>query len=321
MSTLPSPTAEALQTAPLDGLFASAELASETLERPPLRKTDTADSGYSSGKRSTSPKLHPFDQIDSRIATFDFPNDIPYGDLGPPGWAFNASQATLNHAQRNAVDPRSSAVDELTGKLGGWSNTGSGDIPWWSGDTINRPSAASLISAAKALEDQAQSLRDLASQHNAGILDQNRRSTIALPVTQDPAYPAIDVPSNTVGPLDDMALLFATRSLSASGLQRQPDFSWYFPHTDNYASFSNHQLPALQSQAPHLENATHVGYTNTNWNLAPRSSNQASGGDFLVTAQEQLVEQRRPFRRTQGNNSSRSAMMEQPDCSYTWPER
>lgn len=325
-STLSSPRVEDSQSASLDSLSTPGESAVESRERPTLRKSDTVDSGYSSGEpsgshTSTPPKPQYFDQIDSRIATYDFPNDLACGDLGPSDWSFYQPQNAFDGVQRNAMDHPNPGITESSSKYGGWADPGHGDISWWSSSAVNRPSAASLITAAKVLEDQAQSLRNLALQHNAGDMDQNRRQTIALPVSQDSVFATVDATTNSVGPVDDMALLFAGRNPATSGLQRGSDFSWYGGHTDNYSSFNSHQLSAFQSQAPHPGSATNAGFTNASWNLVSRRTPPTNGGTFIEAAPEQLITKRTTLESVHGGNYTRSAIMDQPDCSYTWPER
>lgn len=252
------------------------------------------------------------------MATYEFPNELTGGELVPQDWGFCTPQRMSNNVQRNSPAHPSPSTAQFPAKLRDWNDADNADLSWWSANAVSRPSPASLISAAKLLEDQAQSLRNLASQHHAGMMDPNRRQTIALPVSPDPGYPTIDLQSNGVGPVDDMALLFATRTPPASGLQRNFDLGWCNAPADNYNPFGNHQLSALQSQASQLDSTRAAEFGHIEWNLTSKKDHPANEPHLPGTTQEQLVSERNRFGSAHG---TRSTNMEQPDCTFSWPTR
>ena len=194
-----------------------------------LRKLDTVrrrDSGYASGRRTSRedsasgkrPQLDVLLSINSTLATRESLTELSPTITGLRDWSFVQRQGNAHSS------PTEAAESDKTQVASAAASTKSVEWPdprdrstWWSDHADGDQAATSLISAARALEEQAQSLRRLASRTDPTVADDARRQTIAFPSQSaaDVSIECAELDQQTA--FDDLALLLADRT-PGSGL-------------------------------------------------------------------------------------------------------
>ena len=242
----------------LDIDFSSTCKATNSSTRPTanlqrLGTISSNDSGYSSGIQSGQDCLgSPMTHLDTTFflgsgkrkesgSNYDNSTEISPATTKPPDWSFMTQHEHTNYCRTEKAESDTPRTTQVASPLPaasidsmGW--TDPRDRSSWRQDCEQSgPAAADLIYAARALEEQAQSLRRLASQHDVETVDNIRRHTIPFPQSSTseglPQYPP-----QAPGAYDDLSLLLADHPSGNDATSTKDDFvsCW-----DMYTNVSN----------------------------------------------------------------------------------
>ncbi|KAF2484146.1 hypothetical protein BDY17DRAFT_295097 [Neohortaea acidophila] len=171
------------------------------------------DSGYASGKQSSPGNSSPA-LAATHMRTFSQSGPTSFNEPHAPN---HVRMRTLDWAgpARSRLQSYIGELSPVTQPLASISLNGSTDwseardrMDWWSSDSNNEDNSNKLLSAARMLEAQAQSLRQLASEQNGDAEGDTRRRTVVLPLTSEDRNVAQDTfQYYSQSAFDDLALL------------------------------------------------------------------------------------------------------------------
>ena len=263
----------------------------EHLQRPTahllkLGTQDSEDSGYASGlqsahESSTTLQLETKLSMNYRFAP-SYGSGCDYStDMSPTAIDPNSNlPGTRESPNTLAIDSGVSSALQ-TAATSGYPNVAAwpdrrGRFTTCANDSSAGQATTRLLSAAQTLEQQAQSLRKLASHPCQESADDTRRQTIALPIYNESPAALYDSNQLPFGSFDDLSLIFGERT-SGSGLTPLPvDFNSLWdvnPSLSSSLGFSSGPISNPQSGAmpDDMERAS------GEWSDLPNLYNVASG--------------------------------------------
>lgn len=259
----------------------SSQRPTETLQK--LNNGSSHDSGYSSGMQSGQdtaasrlPRLETSFSFDSFFAECSSANYNSSTEISPSttesqDWSFLRRQGSAGYCETEAAG---SDVSQSTHVGSAAASTTSVDwMPpqrersrWWRDSRASDQAAPDLLTAAAALEEQAQSLRRLASQQGTDATDDTRRQTITFPLHSRSASPPLCSPQPVSGGFDDLSLLLADHT-SGSGITPLPaEFASWWDANPKLSTPFGFQQPATSAQQPEqFSMMSSMDPTDTGW--------------------------------------------------------
>ena len=293
-----------------------------------LNAVSSDDSGYGSGMRSgqddlipgQSPRLDIIQSINSTLANCDSSTEISPSTCGPHDWSFVRGHVSAGYCGTEATESDVSHTPRMTSAE--WSDPRDRNT-WWRDEQTDRPPATNLISAARVLEEQAQSLRRLASRRDADVTDGSRRQTIIFPLQPENGGSTNSIPHLPPGMFDDMAMSLADRGPGSAIMPMPSDFgSWWDIDPDLPTTLDFQQSCADIEPVPEFSALEGADYPDADWHyamgqsVAPTAATSSRG-----TAQEsQFFSASTPGSRpsTRGQRYSPANPSAQ---LYSWAER
>lgn len=245
-----------------------------------LNTVNSDDSGYSSGRQSrlsdvrTPRRSQPSPLLPiNHLADYDNSAETSPLTMEPQDWSFVMRSHPTSYCSTEAAE---SDISHSTHVASATPSAKSVEWPepedrasWWRDNNSHGQAATNLISAAQVLEEQAQSLRRLASRQDSEVMEDTRRQTIVFPLHPTSSNTS-NCPSETQpGAFDDMALLLSERTSGSGITPRACDFaSWWDVNPDLTASMGLHQHPSV-SLSPGFAAPSAVETADTGWPFHP----------------------------------------------------
>lgn len=294
------------------------------LQRPTLKNLNffRSDSGYSSGKQSSphdskAEDRARFEAVGSTLPSYESSSNVSPTNARSCDWNLAIGKDGYNYtapdiSNRGDLIPATASAESV-----GWLDPATQSTAWWSDDTSVTASATNLISTARLLEEQAQSLRRLASGQNTVVGNDNRRQTVTLPLP----HRFNDTSPYPPDTFDDLALLLTSRTPDSRLMPLAPEVtSWMTVDSDYPTTLDFQHTGGSAAQQPRLTSVQVPEHVTSGWHH-PMNQNIASSSSMSTQSHPRHLEpDRLPRDYAQAEESAPSAFTDNYCPLHPWPE-